>query len=145
MEDSKKKPVMIGVIVVSLGVAGLVTYMRSGGSGGIDSISADEVRWVKCRNPACEAEYEMGTKKYYKDLAANMNLNPEVRSAPALTCKECNKRSIYGAIKCANPDCGVVFVEGISGPDDHADRCPDCGKSETFESRERRKREMSGQ
>ncbi len=138
MEDSKKKPVMIGVIVVCLGVAGLVTYMRSGSGGGIDSLSDDEVKWVKCNNPACNAEYEMGKKKYYQDLQENMNPNPMSTAAVALTCKECNKRSIYGAEKCANPECGTVFIEGISGQDDFADRCPDCGKSETQESRKRR-------
>ena len=68
MEDGKKKPVMIGVIVVCLAVAGLVTYMRSGDDGGIDSISDDETRWVKCNNPACKAEYEVGLKKYFQDL-----------------------------------------------------------------------------
>ena len=139
MEDSKKKPVMIGVIVVCLGLAGLVTFMRnSGGGGGIDGLSDDEMRWVKCNNPACKAEYEMGTKQYYKDIEANMNPNPMATSAPALTCKECGKRSLYGAFKCTNPDCGTVFIEGISGQGDHPDRCPDCGKSETEESRKRR-------
>jgi len=139
MEDSKKKPVMIGVIVVCLGVVGWrVLALMSGGDGGIGSISDDEMRWVKCNNPACNAEYEVGLKKYFKDLAANMNPNPMATSATALTCKECNKRSLYGAKKCANPDCGTVFIEGISGPDDHADRCPDCGKSEIEEIRKRR-------
>ena len=138
MEDSKKKPVMIGVIVVCLGVAGLVTYMRSGDDGGIGSISDDEMRWVKCRNPECNAEYEVGLKKYFKDLAENMNPNPMATSATALTCKECDKRSLYSAKKCANTACGIVFNEGVSGPDDHADRCPDCGQSEIEEIRKRR-------
>ena len=138
MEDSKKKPVMIGVIVVCLGVAVLVTYMRSGDDAGIEGISDDEMRWVKCNNPACNAEYEVSLKKYFKDLAANMNPNPMATSATALTCDKCNKRSVYGAKKCADTDCGIVFIEGISGPDDHADRCPDCGQSEIEEIRKRR-------
>ena len=138
MEDSKKKPVMIGVIVVCLGVAALVTYTRSGDDGGIGSISDDEMRWVKCNNKACNAEYEVGLKKYFKDLQANMNPNPMATSATALPCKECNKPSLYGAKKCANTACGMVFIEGIAGPDDHADRCPDCGQSEIEEIRKRR-------
>jgi hypothetical protein len=138
MEDSKKKPVMIGVIVVCLGVAGLVFKMSSGDDGGIGSISDDEMRWVKCRNPECSAEYEVGLKTYFKDLAENMNPNPMATSATALTCKECDKRSLYAAKKCANTACGIVFNEGISGPDDHADRCPDCGQSEIEEVRKRR-------
>ncbi len=109
-------------------------------TGGIASISDGEMRWVKCNNPACEADYEMGLKTYYKELQENMNPNPMDTSPTVLTCNKCNKRSLYGAIKCANADCGIVFIEGISGPDDYADRCPDCGKSETQESRKRRLR-----
>ena len=137
MEDSKKKPVMIGVIVVCLGVAGLVFKMSSGDDGGIGSISDDEMRWVKCNNPACKAEYEVSLKKYYKDLQENMNPNP-MAAAPALTCKECTKRSLFGAEKCADTDCGIVFIEGISGQEYSADRCPDCGQSEIEEIRKRR-------
>jgi hypothetical protein len=138
MEESKKKPVMIGIIVVCLGVAGLVTFMRSSGGGGVDSLSDSEMKWVKCNNPACKAEYEMGEKTYFKALQENMNPNPMATAPTALTCKECDKRSVYGAYKCTNPDCGTVFIESISGADDHPDRCPDCGKSETEESRKRR-------
>jgi hypothetical protein len=143
MEDSKKKPVMIGIVVVCLGVAALVTFMRGGDSGGYRSLSDDDKVWIKCNNPACKAEYEMGKKTYYKELQENINPNP-MAPAPALTCTKCNKRSVYGAVKCANPDCGIIFIEGVSGQDDHPDRCPDCGKSETQEIRDRRKREMSG-
>ena len=142
MEDSKKKPIMIGIIVVGLGVAGLVTFMGGGDGGGVDSLSDDKTVWVKCNNPACNAEYEMGEKSYYKELEANINPNPMARSAPALPCKECNKQSLYGAEKCANPDCGIVFIQGIAGQNDFQDRCPDCGKSETEESRKRRMAEQ---
>ncbi len=109
-------------------------------TGGIGGIPDDAMKWVKCNDPACKADYEMGLKTYYKELQENMNPNPMATSPTALTCKECNKRSLYGAEKCANTDCGTVFIEGISGPDDFADRCPDCGKSETQESRKRRLR-----
>ncbi len=137
MEDSKKKPVMIGIIVVCLAVAGLVTFMRGGGPAGIEGLSDADKEWVKCNNPACKAEYEMGKKTYYRELQENINPNPNA-PAPALTCNKCNKRSVYGAIKCANPDCGIVFIEGISGQEYSGDRCPDCGKSEIEESRKRR-------
>ena len=136
MEDSKKKPVMIGIVVVCLGVAALVTFM-GGDDSGIEGLSDADLQWVKCNNPACKAEYEMGKKTYYKELQENMNPNPNA-PAPALMCTKCNKRSVYGAIKCANPDCGSVFIEGISGQEYSGDRCPDCGKSEIEESRKRR-------
>ncbi|TKJ34304.1 MAG: hypothetical protein CEE38_18550 [Planctomycetes bacterium B3_Pla] len=138
MEDSKKKPIMIGIIVVSLGVAGLVTFKKGSGSGGIKDIPEGDATWVKCNNPECKAEYEMGTRDYYKALTANMNPNPTASGPTPLPCKKCNKPSLFGAEKCQNPDCGTVFIQGIAGQNDHPDRCPECGQSATEESRKKR-------
>ena len=144
MEESKKKPIMIGVIVVCLAVAVIITYSRySGGGGGIDSISEKEMIWVKCRNPSCEAEYQNSKKAYYKYIMDNPNPNPMIPTAPPLICKECGEPSVFEAVKCANPDCGVVFFSGISGPTDHADRCPKCGQSKIEESRRARLKERA--
>ncbi|MHC4323934.1 MAG: hypothetical protein ACYSUX_06650 [Planctomycetota bacterium] len=142
MEDSKKKPIMIGVIIVCLVIAGLVTFARRGGSGsGIEGIPDDEMTWVKCGNKSCNAEYEMGKKQYLK--AMQERFNPMARTAPPLTCETCGKESIFQAMKCANPACGAIFFRD-SVPNDHFDRCTKCGQSETEEIRERRKREMAG-
>ena len=81
-------------------------------------------------------EMRISVKKYFQDLEARMT--PKARSTTAPTCKQYNKQSLYSAIKCANPDRGSVFVEGIAGPKHSPDRCPTCGKSETEESRKRR-------
>ena len=141
MEDSKKKPIMIGVIVVCLGVAGAVTLMRSSGGGsGNDGISDDKMTWVKCSNPSCNAEYDMSEKAFYK--AQQERFNPMARTTPPLTCEKCGKDSLFQAVKCANPACGIVFIRSIAGANDHFDRCPKCKQSETEESRKRR---LSGQ
>ena len=137
MEDSVKKPVMIVVIVVCLGVAGILLFKGSP-DGGPNSISASEMKWVKCNNKECNAEYEMSARKYYQELAENVNPNPMAPGPVAVTCKECGKRSVYAAIKCPNPDCGEVFIEGSSGQNDYQDRCPKCGKSETEDRPKRR-------
>lgn len=135
MEDSKKKPIMIAVIIVCLGVAGAVTFMRSGGGGGsINDIPDDKMVWVKCNNPQCKAEYEMGEKTYYKTVQERTD--PRSLATPALICEKCGKASVYKAFKC--PYCGVVFFAG-SVPNDFADRCPECKKSETEEIRKARK------
>jgi hypothetical protein len=141
MEDSKKKPIMIGVIVVCLVVAGLITFARrgGGGGGGLDTIPSDKMTWVKCNNPSCNAEYEMSEREFYK--LQQERLNPMARTAPALTCEKCGKDSLYKAEKCANPSCGAVFISG-SVPNDFADRCPKCKQSATEEIRKRR---LSGQ
>ena len=135
MEESKKKLVMILVIVGCLGVAGAVYFGGSGGDGGIDDISDDEMTWVKCRNKSCNAEYEMGKKAYFKFVSANAN---PMGPAPALTCKKCDEPSVLRAKKCTNTTCGKVFLVGTV-PNDFHDRCPECGHSETEENRKQRK------
>jgi len=139
MEESKKKPIMIGVIIACLTLTAIIIIgRRSGGGGGIDDIPEGEMIWVKCNNPNCKAEYQMGLKAYFKYME---NANPMAPTLP-LICKECGEPSAYRAEKCENPDCGIVFIQGSSGPGDHADRCPKCGRSKTEESRKRRKAEM---
>lgn len=138
MEESNKKPIMIGVIVVCIAVAGIITYSRrSGGGGGIDSISEGEMTWVKCNNPNCKVEYQMGLKAYHEYIREHADVM--AMTTPPLICKECGEPSVYGAEKCENPDCGIVFIQGSSGPDTFADRCPKCKQSATEESRKRRK------
>ena len=142
MEESKKKPIMIGVIVVCLALALLITFGRRGGGGGIKDISPEEMMWVKCNNPDCKAEYQMGKQAYFKYVEEHMD--PMAMVAPPVACKECGKESVYRAEKCQNPDCGIVFFRG-SVPNDFADRCPECGRSETEESRKRRAASRAGQ
>ncbi|MHC4436630.1 MAG: hypothetical protein ACYS3S_04670 [Planctomycetota bacterium] len=136
MEDSKKKPIMIGVIVFCLIIAGLITFARrGGGSGGIADIPDDKMTWVKCNNPSCKAEYEMGERQFFEGMKGRFN--PMARTAPALTCEKCSKDSLFRAEKCVNPACGVVFFRD-SVPNEIFDRCPKCKQSATEESRKKR-------
>ena len=138
MDDSKKKPIMIAVILVCLGVAGAVTFLRSGGgSGTIDDIPDEKMTWVKCNNPQCKAEYEMPEKQYYKEIQERTTGSMAMMT-PALICQKCGKASVYKAYKCTNPECGIVFLAN-SVPNDFADRCPKCKHSETEAIREARK------
>ncbi len=141
MEESKKKPIMVGVIIACLVLAAIIVIgRRSGGGGGIDSISDEEMIWVKCNNPVCKAEYQMGLKAYHEYMLEHAN--PMAPTTPPLICKKCGESSAYRAEKCENPDCGIVFIEGSSGPETFADRCPKCKQSATEESRRRRKAAM---
>ena len=135
MEDSAKKPIMIGVIVVCLLVAGLITYFTQfRKSGGLSGISSGEMMWVKCANKACNAEYQMARKDYFEAL--QKKADPFARTTPPLTCNKCQQESLYAAEKCQNPQCGIVFISGtIRG--DFADRCPKCKQSATEESRKK--------
>ncbi len=133
-----KNNIYIIVIVACLLLAGIIgykyTFSSGGGGGGIESIPADSMIWVKCRNPACKAEYEMSQRDFLE--YQRENFDPLARVAPALVCKECSEKSIYEAVKCGNPSCGIVF-EKDSVPNDFSDRCPKCGFSKMEDDRKR--------
>ena len=131
MEDSKRKSIMIGVIVTCLVLAGIITYAtRSKRAGSIESIKPGQMIWVKCRNPDCETEYQMDKKVYFKTLQEIRD--PMMMTAPGLACKECGEESVYRAVKCAK--CGLMFERGTVGGD-FADRCPECAHSTIEETR----------
>ena len=137
MEDSTKKTVMIGIIVVCL-VLAVVIWRKtsSSGSSGIESIKRGQLIWVKCKNPDCGVEYQIEKRDYYEYLQEHQD--PMSMSAPVLVCKECGKESVYRAVKC--PECEVVFFYG-SVPNDFGDRCPKCGYSQTEENRKKGREE----
>ena len=69
MDEGKKKTIMIGIIIVSLVLAGVVTVMtRSADRNGLDSIPEEKMIWVTCRNEKCGANYEMPMREYYRQL-----------------------------------------------------------------------------
>ena len=120
MDESKKKPLMIGIIVLCLAVAVGVTVKRSSQkSGGIESISEERMTWILCRNPDCEASYEMPLKEYFK--YARDNPDPMTGFVSVMKCGECGEDSVYVAYKC--PKCGLVFEAGTV-INDFSDRCP---------------------
>ena len=139
MEASKKKPIMVGVIVVCVVLAGAITYMNRPKGSGIDSIKDTELLWVKCSNPDCGAEYQMGKKDYFQSL---QNASAEGTGIAALTCKQCSEESIYRAEKCEK--CGTVFFRRIQEVGTYPDKCTKCGYSKIEEDR-KKEREGSGE
>ena len=139
-----KNTVYIVVIVVCLLLAAVIAYkyiFSAGGSGGIGDIPEDETTWVKCNNPKCNAEYEMGLRAFYE--ATQERMTPMAAATPPLICEKCGEPSVFRGEKCKNPDCGIVFIRGVV-PNDFQDRCPKCKRSATEDIREARKREMAG-
>jgi hypothetical protein len=135
MEEGKKKPVMISVVVICLVVAVAVTIMtRPETKQGIKSIDADKTTWVKCRNETCQAEYEMGLREYYYAMEDAQKEDPSMLMEAVLTCKQCSEPSVFQAAKCAK--CGLVFEVGWKRGD-FQDRCPkpDCGYSQIEQDR----------
>jgi len=132
-----KNAVYIIIIVVCLLVAGFVTYkyVFSDSSGGLSSIPEGQMVWVKCNNPACKAEYQMSKRKYHEEV--EKRFNPLVQTTSPITCEKCGQESLYEAIKCSNPECGIIFFKGVVRGDIE-DRCPKCKHSAIEDSRKAR-------
>lgn len=127
MEEGTRKTVMIGAVIVCLGVAGIITYKtRPRRHTGVPDYYAKEMIWVKCRNPQCEAEYQINKKEYYEYIDEERSKNPSVLATPPMICKECGMKEVFEATKCEK--CGLIFETGLKA-DDFRDRCPKCGYS----------------
>lgn len=132
MDESKKKPIMIGAIVVCLAVAGLITWRTASSPSGIKTIPAGQKTWMVCRNPECQHNYEISLRDYYKQVEAAWNAatasgGEAGLAPPPLTCPKCSEASCHKAYKC--PSCSVVFEVG-SVRGDLEDRCPKCNYSQ---------------
>jgi len=133
MEESKKKPLLIGVVIVCLVVAGIITYATRSGGGGEDfSEFQGQTVWLKCANESCGQAFEMDKAEYYKKNNEYMAENPTAMIAPSFKCPECGEQTAYKAVKCNN--CGHIFFPVQKGGD-FADRCPKCEYSQTEEDR----------
>jgi hypothetical protein len=135
MDEDKKKPVMIGLIVGSIVLAGVITVMtRDSGSEGLKGIPEGRMQWVTCRNDKCGTNYEMQMREYYRQLEENQKQSVAMMlAAPALICEKCGEESIYKAFKCLK--CELIF-EGNIKRGDFEDRCPKCGYSDIKKRRE---------
>ncbi len=132
MEEGKKKPIMIGVIVACLILAGAITYFRTVGGQEDFSVYAGEMIWVVCTNQDCNAQYSMDKQAFYEEVKKK----GKGYSKPVLTCKDCDEDSLYEAIKCEK--CEAVFFEGaVSGEGIFGDTCPECGHS-AFKAKQQR-------
>jgi hypothetical protein len=97
--DESKKPVMIGVVVVCLVLAGFITCRtyskKSGGGGGFTGAPGATV-WVKCQNLSCDSEYQMLETEFVKLLeeakaAGATGENSEI----AVVCSNCGGKTLY--------------------------------------------------
>ena len=130
MEDSRKKPIMIAVIVICFGAAAAITFR---GRGGGSEVPSDATVWLKCANRECGDTREMNAREYHKYMRENMS--GDLEGDPAMTCEKCGKQSVFEAVKCINESCGYIFFKNEAGPRDYADRCPKCKVSAFEESR----------
>ncbi len=139
MEESKKKPIMIGAIIVCFLLAGVMAYKYSFSpeESGKDEFTGQLV-WVKCNNTDCGEAYQMDKKGYF-DSVEELVRQKMTMETPSLVCEKCGKESVYRAEKC--PKCAVIFFRGAAGRSDFADRCPECSYSKSEETRKQAREE----
>ena len=141
MDEAKKKPVMIGIIVVCLFVAAAVTIATRPRKGGIPEDFKKETVWLLCRNPNCKAFFEMNKYDYYKFMEDYAKTHRMDAPTPLLKCEKCGQESCFEGVKCAK--CGNLFKKswkkGV-----YADQCPKCGYSKIKENREKAAAEGAG-
>ncbi|MHC4763160.1 MAG: hypothetical protein ACYS71_07315 [Planctomycetota bacterium] len=99
--DESKKPVMIGVVVVCLVLAGFITYrtyFKSGSGGSSSSLTGapGAAVWVKCQNDKCDSEYQILETEFVKLLeearaAGAIGENSEI----AVVCSKCGRKTLY--------------------------------------------------
>ena len=135
MEASKKKPIMIAVIVVCLVVAFMVTVKRKGGGEGVKFFEGKPM-WIKCKD--CGATWQMDTAVYYRWIEENIQGGSV---APPMECEQCGATAAYRAEEC--PKCGEVFIYDVQSGD-FPDRCPKC-KYSTMEERRKSAKAAKGE
>jgi ribosomal protein L37E len=131
MKKANKKLIKIFIIIVCLGSAGAIAFKSRSGRSGLDSVPRGQMIWVKCSNPDCQAEYEVDNKDYWEYVEEHRN--PMSLSVPPLICRQCDKKSVFKAVKCEK--CGLVFFHGTNQTS-YADTCPKCGFSKMKKQRE---------
>jgi len=126
MEESTKKPLMIGIIVACIVIAGIVTFWtRKGSEKGIKSLDPTKSTWLKCNNSECGHEFEMNLREYFKYLQDNVD--PATMVTPPIVCPKCGEEACFRAAKCN--ECGhIFFMNSVAGT--FKDTCPKCGYSQ---------------
>ncbi len=124
MDDDKRKPVMIGIIITCIVLAVGVTICTSTG-GGTDSSDTAGSFLLLCTE--CNESFKMSRNELRTEMLQATGGAPVgvVEQTPAIACKSCGKNAAQLAIKCKSKSCEAVFIR-----DPQADFCPECGYSD---------------
>ena len=124
--ENKKKPILIGAILVCLVLAAIITFATNKPSGGKRKLKGTTL--IKCRS--CKAVYEMEAEDYRDQVVAS--------GSARINCNECGKKTAVAVMKCEK--CGNVFRKGAAGEGEgvFSDQCPKCDYSKTAERRKAR-------
>lgn len=126
MDEGKKKQVMIGVVVLCLVLAAVITIATNTDSSGPKSPVN-----LRCANQKCNYIYELSQKEYKNQIEELGPKSPNWK--PRLACPECSKNSAFVARKCQK--CDEIFLPNPRQK--YPDKCTKCGYSPREERRKR--------
>ncbi len=138
MEESKKKVVMIGVVLACLALVVGVTFVSRSGTPKGSKAMKGQKEWILCSNPDCKNLYQVDSSYYYEFINKN-RVGPGI---PPMPCPKCGEDSGYRVLKCEK--CEAVYPEGSCGGDAFSDKCPECGYSKEKTAREAAKARRQG-
>jgi len=136
MDDDKRKPVMIGIIIACVALAvGVTIYTTTGGGGGGGGGAKGKLT-ILCTE--CGESSELSRDEFREKMQASadqgmMGLMGPMGGSPVLTCSACGEDAAQLAVKCK--ECDTVFTQDYeaAAEGDYSDRCPECDYSETEE------------
>jgi hypothetical protein len=97
--------------------------------------SSVPMTWMKCRDPECQVQYQMGLREHLNYLQEYLKEHPNSPVAPGFVCERCGRQTAYRAMKCEK--CDHFFQTGWN-TGDFFDRCPGCKFSPVGERRKQR-------
>ena len=136
MDDNTKKNIKLGIAIVALILAAVITYFSySGGGGGTDRLN--RTLYMICKNKDCpEKEYEITEDEFREMIQMRVSQGGAglvMGQRQVFECKHCGQETAYIAQKCE--ECGNFFSINYGVTDDYPDRCPKCGYSKIEKAR----------
>jgi hypothetical protein len=136
VEESQKKALMVGITVLCLVLAGLITYKTRKPDRYDFSKFKDKMTWVTCRNPDCYFEYQISLQEYFEYVEENQDpgvkwsskrgLNAAITMTDVLSAVLAKQKRIDTQQRAVNavprgPEHGRYFTAGTLGCKDN--RC----------------------
>ena len=125
MDDSKKKMIMLGAVIICL--IGAVVMFSKSRSSNVKAIGGSKDVAFKCTAEDCGSEFTMSLSEYNKLTKKQFPGGMPMGGAQVVAeCPVCKEKIAIPAIKCTK--CGKIFFSNtVEG--DYPDICPECGFS----------------
>ncbi|MHC4707418.1 MAG: hypothetical protein ACYS8I_10080 [Planctomycetota bacterium] len=132
MKAEKLRLLLAAVVTTALVIMCVLILMNEASRSRMQPAPILGSTWLKCRDPNCAAQYQIPLQQYHDFVEEYAD--PTVLGLPEMACKECGRKTVHRAFKCAN--CRIIsFLGSIQA--DFEDRCPYCDHSQKQQNRKK--------